>query len=101
MANNVFYKLKRQIYSWLICGCLNTILLIVIINNYEYKKIIWYLFSIIIILSLIWWFWIMNLTYKLIKERSQEVHAIEEINFQILKIREDLTHFFEKNLKDY
>ena len=102
MANNLCFQLKRQAHCWIICSVFSIITLTTIILNYNpflHSGMLWKVFLLIIVLSVMWWCWIMKLAYNLIVARSEEIRTIEEINMQILEIRQEIDRFLKNKLR--
>lgn len=101
MANRLFSQLKYQTYGWIICSFFSIGTLITIVLNYDpflHSDMLWKIFLLIIMLSILWWFWIMRLAYDLIVARAKEINEIKEINMQILEVRQQIDRFLKNNL---
>lgn len=101
MATNTIFQIKRQIYSWIICSFFSVGSLLIIIFNHDPSldnDLLLQIFSIIIILSITWWFWIMRSMHRLITSRSEEIEMIHDINIQVSEVRQEIELFLKNKM---
>ena len=85
--------IDKQRRAWLVLSALVIVVLGIIVFDGPYlnkMNIQWTVGSICLILTVVWWYWVMNLAYKVIKHRLSELELLDGVCVDMLEVKTEL-----------
>jgi predicted membrane channel-forming protein YqfA (hemolysin III family) len=106
MAENIkqyikeFEKIEKQRIAWLRLSILVAIAMLAIVLDWTYisnNQHLWFLFFLGLGLSIVWWYWTMNLVKKIIRIKQELLHLVVDLTENISNTRSEITKLLEPN----
>jgi hypothetical protein len=86
-------SINRERIFWLKLSALVVALAVLIIFNWDnviQYKLTWFVFTGVIVISIIWWYWVMKTIRRLLGLKASELDTVINIQKELQKIKEKI-----------
>lgn len=97
-------KINQQRRTWLYASSVVVLATVFLIFGWDWlgefhsKSVWWLTASVILILSVNWWYWTMRVVLRLLHHQKTEFHIISELVVELKEIRKDIKQLGNHNI---